>query len=61
MRITIDIPDEIHATLKALARNEGTTMRAIILSGLEAVLQEGRSPAKAEPSGSGEKQRVSGH
>jgi hypothetical protein len=38
MRITLDIPDEIHAWLKARAKDEGTTMRAIILEGLELVL-----------------------
>jgi hypothetical protein len=31
MRIAIDIPDEIHARLKARAKEEGTTMAAIIL------------------------------
>lgn len=38
MRITIDIPDELHAKLKALAKLEGTTMRTIILEGINAVL-----------------------
>lgn len=35
MRITLEIPDEIHARLKALAKREGTTMRAIVLRGVE--------------------------
>jgi hypothetical protein len=38
MRVTLDIPDEIHAWLKARAKDEGTTMRAIILEGLELLL-----------------------
>jgi predicted DNA-binding protein len=56
MRVTIDIPDEIHARLKALAKKEGTTMRAIILSGIEAVLRERSLLARAEPLGSGGKE-----
>jgi predicted DNA-binding protein len=40
MRITIDIPDELHARLKARAKQEGTTMRAIILRAIDAVLNE---------------------
>jgi hypothetical protein len=43
MRITLDIPDEVHAKLKALAKKEGTTMRAIILRGIDAVLNEKQS------------------
>jgi len=39
MRVTLDIPDEIHAWLKARARLEGTTMRAIILRGIEKLLR----------------------
>ena len=56
MRVTIDIPDEIHARLKALAKKEGTTMRAIILSGIEAALSERRLLARAELLGSGGKE-----
>ena len=43
MRITIDIPDEIYAKLKVRAKEEGTTMRAIVLRAIEAVLLERRS------------------
>jgi predicted DNA-binding protein len=47
MRITLDIPDEIHARLKARAKEEGTTMRAIVLRGIERVLRtEDAPPAK---------------
>ncbi len=40
MRLTIDIPDEIHARLKAQAKLEGTTMRAFVLRGIESVLRQ---------------------
>jgi predicted DNA-binding protein len=43
MRIAIDIPDELHARLKAIAKEEGTTLRAIVLRGIEAVLNKRRS------------------
>jgi hypothetical protein len=47
MRITIDIPDEMHARLKARAKEEGTTMRAIILRGIEREMgSEGLKPTK---------------
>jgi hypothetical protein len=39
MRITIDIPDEIHARLKARAKAVGTTMRAIIPRAIENLLR----------------------
>ena len=39
MRITLDIPDEIHARLKARAKEEGTTMRAIVLRAIERELR----------------------
>ena len=35
----IDIPDEIHARLKVLAKIEGTTMRAVILRAINAELK----------------------
>jgi hypothetical protein len=47
MRLTIDIPDEIHTRLKALAKKEGTTMRAIVLRAIEAELH--RDSALAVP------------
>ena len=43
MRVTLDIPDEIHVRLKARAKEEGTTMRAIIFQAIDAVLQARRS------------------
>jgi hypothetical protein len=38
MRITIDILDEMHARLKVRAKDEGTTMPAIILRAIDAEL-----------------------
>jgi len=51
MRITIDIPDELHARLKALAEKEGTTMRAILLRAIERELQAEESPPPASTIG----------
>ena len=42
MRVTLDIPDEIHAALKRRAAAEGTTMRALILRAIDEVLRENR-------------------
>jgi hypothetical protein len=39
MRVTLDIQDEIHAKLKARAKEEGTTMREIVLEGLDKKLE----------------------
>lgn len=50
MRVTLDIPDEIHARLKALAKKEGTTMRAIILRAIYAELKtEIPAPTSTRP------------
>jgi hypothetical protein len=49
MRVTIDIPDELHARIKEQARREGTTMRAIILRALGYLVgNDGNSP-QVEP------------
>jgi len=45
MRVTIDIPNEIHAKLKTLAKAERTTMRAIILQAIDALLQAPKTHA----------------
>jgi hypothetical protein len=42
MRVTIDIPDAIHAELKRRAAAEGTTMRALILRAIDEILRESR-------------------
>lgn len=48
MRVTLDIPDEIYAWLKARAKVEGTTMRAIILEAIDCVLRSRRETAKGK-------------
>jgi hypothetical protein len=45
MRIATDFPDEIHARLIARAKEEGTTMAAIILRGIDAELGAESPPA----------------
>jgi len=49
--MTLDIPDEIHARLKALAKKEGTTMRAIALRAIDAELRRKSTPASPERKG----------
>jgi predicted transcriptional regulator len=39
MRVTINIPDELHAWLKARAKAEDTTMRVIILQAIDEILR----------------------
>ena len=44
MRVTIDIPDELHQAAKAKAALEGRSLRALFLEGLELVAR--KPPAK---------------
>ena len=44
MRVTIDIPDELHQAAKAKAALEGRPFRALFLEGLEQVAR--KPPAK---------------
>ena len=39
MRTTVDIPDPIYRKLKARAANEGSSARALILRGVEQILE----------------------
>lgn len=39
MRLTINIPDDIHRSLKIKAATEGTTMRALLLTGIDDYLK----------------------
>jgi hypothetical protein len=48
MRVTLDIPDEIHAWLKARAKQGGTTMRAIVLEAIDCVLRASKKTAKVQ-------------
>jgi len=43
MRTTIDIPDELLLRAKAVAARRQTTLRELIIEGLEAVLNSNRS------------------
>jgi hemolysin activation/secretion protein len=42
MRTTVDIPNAVYRRLKARAASEGTTVKELILRGVEQVLQESR-------------------
>lgn len=44
MRVTIDIPDELHQAAKTRAALEGRALRALFLEGLERVAR--KRPAK---------------
>lgn len=46
MRTSVDIPDPLLRRAKKLARERGTTLRALVLDGLARVLAGGAAPAK---------------
>lgn len=48
MRTTVDIPDSKYRQLKSKAASEGTTVKALVLKGVEVVLTQ-RSPAPRKP------------
>jgi hypothetical protein len=39
MRTTVDIPDEMFRTVKVMAAEQGSTVRGLILEGLEMVMR----------------------
>ncbi|MGO9324400.1 MAG: ribbon-helix-helix domain-containing protein [Terracidiphilus sp.] len=39
MRTTVDIPDEVYKAVKVLAAQRGTTVRELVLEGLETVMR----------------------
>ena len=47
MRTTIDIPDAIYRELKVCAAREGTTVRKLLLEGVELARQQRSTPRKA--------------
>ena len=47
MRTTIDIPDETYKMIKRLAVEENTTVRQIVLDGLQMAIK--KRPAQAPP------------
>ena len=51
MRVTIDIPDELHTKLKTLAKREGATMRAIVLRAIITELRREITPMSPERKG----------
>jgi hypothetical protein len=44
MRTTIDVPDDKYRELKALAANEGSTVKELVLEGVDEVIKA-RNPA----------------
>jgi hypothetical protein len=46
MRTTIDIPDETYKTIKVIAAQRGTTVRELVLEGLEIVKQGKPAPTR---------------
>ncbi len=47
MRTTIDIPDELYRALKVKAAREGTTVRRLVLEGVELAQQQKPAPKRA--------------
>ena len=39
MRTTVDIPDEVYRAVKVLAAERGTTVRELVLEGLQTVMR----------------------
>ncbi len=48
MRTSLDIPDAIYREMKVKAASEGTTMREIILDGVEMRLRNGNAAPKQD-------------
>ena len=48
MRTTVDIPDPLYREMKVFAASEGTTLKEIILEGVEARLRAGRPAARRQ-------------
>ena len=46
MRTTIDIPDEVYRGIKVLAVERGTTVRELVLEGMELVRRQPQPPGK---------------
>ena len=47
MRTTVDIPDEVYRAIKVLAAERGTTVRQIVLDGVELVrLRKPKTPKR---------------
>ena len=48
MRTTVDIPDTKYRQLKSKAASEGTTVKALVLKGVEVVLAKQDSPRRTK-------------
>jgi hypothetical protein len=46
MRTTVDIPDTKYRLLKGKAASEGTTVKALVMKGVEVVLSERTAPKR---------------
>jgi len=46
MRTTVDIPDETYRSIKVLAAERGTTVRKLVLEGVELVRRQPQPAAK---------------
>jgi hypothetical protein len=46
MRTTVDIPDTKYRLLKSKAASERTTVKALVMKGVEVVLSEGHAPRR---------------
>lgn len=54
MRTTIDIPAETHRAMKILAAETGTTVRQLVLEGLEMVVKQATLASRRPRSSSSE-------
>jgi hypothetical protein len=48
MRTTVDIPDTKYRLLKCKAASEGTTVKALVMKGVEVVLSERSAPTRKQ-------------
>jgi hypothetical protein len=48
MRTTVDIPDTKYRLLKGKAASEGTTVKALVMKGVEVVLSERSAPKRKQ-------------
>jgi hypothetical protein len=46
MRTTVDIPDSKYRLLKSRAASEGTTVKAMVMRGVDVVLSEEKTPRR---------------
>ncbi len=46
MRVTIDIPDELHKVAKLRAAREGTTLRQFVIEGIQSCIHKAENALK---------------